>query len=151
MREKTAPAIGITSDLGSGMHSVQLDYDKLTIGAIKAKIRRMIAKFALGEAHIYKTNHGYHVKFYGDEVRWGKYKKLLIFSNGCKNFIIRSIDDKFSTLRISGKYEKNDIELACVVPGFMVDSKKEKARHRKRFEERLMGLSIPKEKAFKNG
>ena len=141
--EDHKPAIGITSDVGSGMHIVQLDYDGKTLDEVEKDVNYLIEEFSLGEAFLYKTNHGFHVKFYYDEITYKKYQKILCDSACDESFVLNTTYDGYSTLRLCGKYKgKNDIKFVKTVKSIKFIGKRQKkiGLERKEFDEGLMGL-----------
>ena len=116
-------AIGINStvDLTKDLHIVMLDYDLQDIRLVEESVKELQEFWKLGDAHIIKTNHGFHAYFFSSIVPYGRLKLIIEYARYVDpmfKYISRYYDHK--TVRVAGKYAFRDLKFVKVLPTMVV-------------------------------
>jgi hypothetical protein len=110
-KPNAAIAIGTSSLVNSrhNLHSVFIDYDGKNKEEVVADVNKLINRFHLRNASLFKTCNGFHAIFFYDVREWDEVKKIIRASKA--DWRYKSFCDEYGRvfLRIAGKHKQFDI------------------------------------------
>ena len=138
-------AIGINStvDLTKDLHIVMLDYDLQDIKLVDESVKELQEFWKLGDAHIIKTNHGFHAYFFSSIVPYGRLKLIIEYAryvDPMYKYISRYYDHK--TIRAAGKYTFHDLKYVKLLKGNASEKYSELTKLKMNEFEQLSGVKL---------
>jgi len=147
-------AIGINStvDFKKDLHVIFLDYDDVDLERVKESVIECQQFWALSDAYIFKTMHGFHAIFFFDQIPYERLRMIVDFAKDVDpmfKYISRFYNHK--TLRVAGKYQERDIVFVGIIDGPREPSKLERELGELKLDEHsaLLNFQVKVERVMK--
>jgi hypothetical protein len=140
-------AIGVNSTVSiqEYLHAVFLDYDIQDMDKIRESVKEVQRFWNLTDAYLYRTTNGYHAIIWHSHVPYGRLKQIVEFA-AYVDPMYKAISNQYwhKTLRVAGKYAKQDIVFERIMPGVRKPSEDEWSRGEMKRKEHAQLLQISK-------
>jgi len=113
-------AIGMSSEVSidKDLHILFMDYDEVTIEEVEESVKECQEFWNLSDCFIYRTRNGFHAYFFYDIMPYTRVRMIINYAKYVDNmfrFISRFYD--YKTVRLAGKYKKQDIKFEKIIKG----------------------------------